>query len=129
MRSVKSEDTPMAKKLKITQVRSVIGSQEKKHKRVMTALGFRKNYRTLYKNDSPQIRGMLQKVLHLVEWEEIDEKDIPVLSTPPPGLTVLDTPAGGGGEPDVAGEPGAAGEGEMEPDAAVETGSGGTKEE
>ena len=64
----------MAKKLKITQVRSIIGSQEKKHKRVMTSLGFTKNYATLYKNDSPQIRGMLHKVRHLVEWEEIAEK-------------------------------------------------------
>ena len=79
----------MAKKLKITQVRSIIGSQEKKHKRVMTSLGFTKNYATLYKNDNPQIRGMLQKVRHLVEVEEIEEKDVPAASSPSGGYTVI----------------------------------------
>jgi len=84
----------MAKKLKITQVHSIIGSQEKKHKRVMASLGFTKNYNTLYKNDNPQIRGMLHKVRHLVEWVEIEEKDIPVAGSPSKGYTVLK--AGGG---------------------------------
>jgi large subunit ribosomal protein L30 len=79
----------MAKKLKITQVRSIIGSQEKKHKRVMASLGFTKNYATLYKNDTPQIRGMIHKVRHLVEWEEIDEKDVPAASSPSKGYTVV----------------------------------------
>ncbi|MDD3642657.1 MAG: 50S ribosomal protein L30, partial [Candidatus Krumholzibacteria bacterium] len=51
----------MANKLKITQVRSIIGSQKEKHKVVMESLGFTKNYQTLYKNDTPQIRGMIHK--------------------------------------------------------------------
>ena len=81
----------MAKKLKITQVRSIIHSQEKKHKRVMTSLGFKKNYATLYKNDNPQIRGMLAKVRHLVEVEEIDEKDVPAaVEKPSKGYTVIE---------------------------------------
>ena len=79
----------MAKKLKITQVRSIIGSQEKKHKRVMTSLGFTKNYATLYKNDSPQIRGMIQKVRHLIEWEKIEEKDVPAASNSSKSYTVV----------------------------------------
>ncbi|MBN2071525.1 MAG: 50S ribosomal protein L30 [Candidatus Krumholzibacteriota bacterium] len=82
----------MAKKLKITQVRSIIGSQEKKHKVVMESLGFRRNYRTIYKNDSPQIRGMLAKVRHLVVTEEIDEKDIPVKATGSAGFKVINGP-------------------------------------
>ena len=82
----------MAKKLKITQVRSVIGSQQKKHKVVMESLGFRKNYRTLYKNDSPQIRGMLAKVKHLVEFEEIANKDIPADEAGSAGYTVISGP-------------------------------------
>ena len=86
----------MAKKIRMTQVRSIIHSQEKKHKRVMTSLGFRRNSRTLYKNDTPQIRGMLQKVRHLVTWEEIDEKDIPVPSKAPSTFTVLEAPAAAG---------------------------------
>ena len=79
----------MGKKLKVTQVRSIIGSQRKKHRVVMESLGFRRNSRTLYKNDSPQIRGMLHKVRHLVEWEEIDEKDIPSGAERTRGFTVV----------------------------------------
>jgi large subunit ribosomal protein L30 len=91
----------MAKKLKITQVRSVIHSQEKKHKRVMTALGFTKNYATLYKNDNPQIRGMLHQVRHLIEVEEIDEKNVPAASKPSKGYTVVKAaPKTGKKEPD-----------------------------
>lgn len=79
----------MAKKLKIRQVRSIIGSQEKKHKTVMRSLGFRKNYGTLYKDDNPQIRGMIHKVRHLVEVTEIDEKDIPAVGGKSGGYTVI----------------------------------------
>lgn len=79
----------MPKILKITQVRSIIGSQRKKHRNVMEALGFRKNCRTLYKNDTPQIRGMLSKVRHLVEWEEIDDKDVPRKPEHSRGFTVV----------------------------------------
>jgi len=79
----------MAKKLKVTQVRSKIGSQEKKHKRTVQALGLRKNYRTIYKSDSPEIKGMLRKISHLVKWEEIDEKDIPEIQKSSSGLTVI----------------------------------------
>ena len=61
----------MAKKLKITQTRSLIGSQPK-HKRTMQAIGFKRNNQTLVKNDTPQLRGMLHQVRHLVRVE--DEK-------------------------------------------------------
>jgi large subunit ribosomal protein L30 len=113
----------MAKKLKLTQVRSVIGSQEKKHKRVMTALGFRKNYRTLYKNDTPEVRGMLRKVSHLVACEEIDEKDIPAPSKGASTFTVLQAPAAGSVKPGTAGESAAGA------DTAGEAGASGEEEE
>jgi large subunit ribosomal protein L30 len=83
----------MAKKLKIKQIKSIIGSQ-KKHKRCMRALGFRRNYRVLYKDDKPIIRAKLRKVRHLVEWESIDEKDIPDSSSVGSGFTVLKEGAG-----------------------------------
>lgn len=83
----------MAKKLKVTQTKSIIGSQQAKHKVVMESLGFRKNQRTLYKNDNPQIRGMLHKVRHLVTWEEIDEKDIPSAVSGSAGFTVVEAAA------------------------------------
>lgn len=58
------------KKLKITQVVSSIDTLEV-HKRTIIALGLgRPNYTTI-KNDSPQIRGMINKVKHLIKVEEI----------------------------------------------------------
>jgi len=62
----------MAKKLKLTQVKSLIGSKPK-HKRTMSAIGFHRNNETLVKNDTPQLRGMLHQVRHLVKVEELGE--------------------------------------------------------
>ena len=59
----------MAKQLKITQVRSLIGSLPK-HKRTMEAIGFRRHQQTLVKNDTAQLRGMLRQISHLVVIEE-----------------------------------------------------------
>lgn len=55
--------------LKITQVKSVIGSPPK-HKRTMKAIGFHHNNQTLIKEDTPQLRGMLHQVRHLVRVEQ-----------------------------------------------------------
>ncbi|MDZ4724028.1 MAG: 50S ribosomal protein L30 [candidate division Zixibacteria bacterium] len=57
-------------KLKITQVKSTIDRIEPQ-KRTMTALGLGKLHRTVVHNDTPQIRGMINAVLHLVTVEEI----------------------------------------------------------
>jgi large subunit ribosomal protein L30 len=57
-------------KLKITQVRSTIGRPEA-HRRVIAALGLRHHQMTVTKEDNPAIRGMLQKVRHLVRVEEV----------------------------------------------------------
>ncbi|MBX3007528.1 MAG: 50S ribosomal protein L30 [Melioribacteraceae bacterium] len=62
----------MAKKLKITQVGSVI-DRPVPQKRTIEALGLSRPNRSVVKNDSPQIRGMINKVSHLVKVEEIDE--------------------------------------------------------
>ncbi len=62
----------MAKKLKITQTRSIIG-RKKDQKLTIEALGLgRPNYTRVH-NDTPQIRGMVTKVSHLVKVEEIEE--------------------------------------------------------
>ena len=58
-------------KLKITQVRSTIDRIEPQ-KRTITALGLGKLHRTVIHTDTPQIRGMVRAVSHLVEVEEID---------------------------------------------------------
>ncbi len=60
----------MAKQLKITQTKSII-DRPKDQKRTIKALGLgRPNYVRIH-NDSPQIRGMVNKVSHLVKVEEI----------------------------------------------------------
>ena len=58
----------MAPKLKITQVRSVIDRLENQ-KRTIKALGLgRPNYVVVHE-DTPQIRGMIRKVVHLIKVE------------------------------------------------------------
>ncbi|MCG8604158.1 50S ribosomal protein L30 [bacterium] len=61
----------MAKKqkLKVTQVRSLIG-RHFTQVRTMKALGIRRINHSVVHNDTPQIRGMLNKVQHLVRVEE-----------------------------------------------------------
>ena len=60
----------MDKKIKITQVVSQIDCLEM-HKRTIRALGLgRPNY-SVIKKDTPQIRGMINHVRHLVTVEEV----------------------------------------------------------
>lgn len=59
----------MAKKLRITYVKSAIG-YSKKQKGTIEALGFRKLQQSVEHEDTPVIRGMVGKVSHLVEVEE-----------------------------------------------------------
>ena len=60
----------MAKDLKITQIKSFIG-HKKKQKETIKALGIKKLYQSVVHKDSPQIRGMIRVVDHLVKVEEI----------------------------------------------------------
>lgn len=63
----------MAKKIKITQTKSIIDRPEPQ-KLTIKALGLgRPNY-TVVHTDTPQIRGMMNKVSHLIRFEEIEEK-------------------------------------------------------
>jgi large subunit ribosomal protein L30 len=56
-------------KLKVTQVRSVIRNTGRQ-KRTMLALGLRRMHQSVVHEDTPQIRGMIAKVHHLVAVEE-----------------------------------------------------------
>jgi large subunit ribosomal protein L30 len=58
--------------LKVTQTKSVIGSLEK-HKRTIRALGLKRIRDSRVHSDTPQVRGMIQNVRHLVKVEEVDE--------------------------------------------------------
>lgn len=56
--------------LRVTQRRSGIGRQFRQ-KRTLVALGLRKINHSVIHNDTPQIRGMIATVRHLVEVEQI----------------------------------------------------------
>ncbi|WP_141434133.1 50S ribosomal protein L30 [Bacillus sp. 03113] len=60
----------MANKLEITLTRSVIGRPQDQRKTV-TALGLRKLNQTVEQQDNAAIRGMINKVAHLVTVKEI----------------------------------------------------------
>lgn len=64
-------DSEMAK-LKITQTRSTIKRIENQ-KRTIEALGLGRPNNVVLQNDTPQIRGMIRKVAHLVKVEEVEE--------------------------------------------------------
>lgn len=59
-------------KLQIKLVRSTIGTTPNQRKNV-EALGLRKREQVVVKEDTPQMRGMIKKVSHLVEVTEIAE--------------------------------------------------------
>lgn len=59
-------------KLRITWVKSSIGYNETQ-KRTLTALGFHRLNQSVIQNDSMAIRGMINKVRHLVKVEETRE--------------------------------------------------------
>jgi len=61
------------KKLRITQVRSYIGRPEEQRK-VLRGLGLGKINRVVVLEDKPEVRGMVNKVNHLVKYEVIEEK-------------------------------------------------------
>jgi large subunit ribosomal protein L30 len=60
-----------AKRLEITQIRSRSG-RPLKHRRTLDALGIRRHQQTVVHQDTPQIRGMVAKIPHLVSVREID---------------------------------------------------------
>jgi len=59
------------KKLRVTLVRSPIG-YNKRQKATVKALGMGRLNSTVIHDDTPPIRGMIHKVIHLVKVEEIE---------------------------------------------------------
>ena len=58
------------KTLRVTQVGSAAG-RLKKQERVLIGLGLNKMHRTRELEDTPAIRGMIEKVKHLVRVEDV----------------------------------------------------------
>lgn len=56
-------------KIQITLKRSPVGRYWKQ-RRTLRALGLKRLHQTVEQEDSPQIRGMIKKVEHMIETEE-----------------------------------------------------------
>ena len=59
----------MADTIKITLKKSPIGHSER-HRKVIKGLGLTKVNKTVVRKDTPEIRGMINKVIHMVAVEE-----------------------------------------------------------
>lgn len=59
--------------LQVTQVRSAIGTKPKQ-RGTLRALGLGRIGKTNTLPDRPEVRGMIAKVPHLIEWEEVAEQ-------------------------------------------------------
>ena len=62
----------MAKQLKITWTKSFIGYPQTQ-RLTIRSLGLRKLHQSVIKEDCAQIRGQINKVIHMVNVEELDE--------------------------------------------------------
>ncbi|PDW04191.1 50S ribosomal protein L30 [Candidatus Viridilinea mediisalina] len=60
-------------KLRITYKKSVIG-YARNQKATIASLGFRRLGQSVIKHDNPAIRGMIFRVRHLVEVEEVADE-------------------------------------------------------
>lgn len=59
------------KKLKIELIKSPIGRPDPQ-RRILRGMGLGKMHKTVYLKDTPEIRGMVGKVSHLVSVEECE---------------------------------------------------------
>ncbi|MCW2567879.1 MAG: hypothetical protein JWN54_1976 [Mycobacterium sp.] len=58
-------------RLKVTQVRSVIGTKPNQRD-TLRSLGLKRIHDVVVKEDRPEIRGMVATVTHLVQVEEVE---------------------------------------------------------
>jgi large subunit ribosomal protein L30 len=71
--SKKEEKATSEKKLRIKLVRSLVG-RPRKQREVVRGLGLRRINSEVTKKDCPEVRGMVTKVSHLVNVEELGKK-------------------------------------------------------
>jgi large subunit ribosomal protein L30 len=64
---------PAESQLKIQLVRSVIG-RPKKQREIVKGLGLRRIDSVVIRKDCPEIRGMINKISHLVNVEALEKK-------------------------------------------------------
>ena len=66
----------MERRLEITLKRSAIG-RNRKQKDILTGIGLRKLNHKVVRKDCPEIRCMMAKVIHLIEWKELAADAVP----------------------------------------------------
>jgi large subunit ribosomal protein L30 len=64
----KQAEKKSGKTVKVTLVRGVIGTRES-HRATVRGLGLRRINHTVELEDTPAVRGMINKVSYLVKWE------------------------------------------------------------
>jgi len=69
---VAKKKTAEVKKIAIKQIRSGIG-RPTKQRRTLEALGIKRHQQTVIHNDTPAIRGMINRISHMVEVTEVAE--------------------------------------------------------
>lgn len=70
----------MPNKLRITYRKSAIGNPQRQ-KDTIRALGFHKLYSTIEKDDTPTVRGMIERVAHLLQVEEVSSSESSATAT------------------------------------------------
>ena len=58
-------------KLRVVQIRGAVG-KPRRQRDTLRALGLRRIRQVVVKDDRPEIRGMIARVEHLVEVQEVD---------------------------------------------------------
>ncbi|MBA3418870.1 MAG: 50S ribosomal protein L30 [Geodermatophilaceae bacterium] len=58
-------------RLKVTQIRSTIGTK-KNQRETLRTLGLKRVHDVVVREDRPEVRGMVKTVTHLVTVEEVD---------------------------------------------------------
>lgn len=79
--------------LKITWTKSYIGKPQNQ-RRVIDALGLRRLHQTVILGDTPTVRGMVNKVGHLLQVEELEEAERPAPRTQPRRIRQTGSAAG-----------------------------------
>lgn len=62
------------KKIRVTLKRSLIGAK-KVHRTNLEGLGLRHPHQQRVLENTPAVRGMIKKVIHMVDFEEFEEQD------------------------------------------------------
>ena len=70
MAAKSKQSKPGSKKLRVTLKKSVIGTNES-HRATVRGLGLRRLHDTRDLENTPAVRGMVKKVIHLVSVEEV----------------------------------------------------------